>query len=85
MAGLTCQSKTNGRPSFVRPAGYHTERHSVALPEFDNALDTPVRLEDVLDDLGFSGLWRSCSMDSAHEQDRKYFTLTERLIELIII
>lgn len=64
----------------------HLLLHCLALdPRLNQALDTPVRLEDVLDDLGFSGLWRSCSMDSAHEQDRKYFTLTERLIELIII
>ncbi|KAH6705072.1 ras GTPase activator [Verticillium dahliae] len=61
----------------------HLLLHCLALdPRLNQALDTPVRLEDVLDDLGFSGLWRSCSMDSAHEQDRKYFTLTERLIEV---
>lgn len=120
MAGPTCQSKTNGRPPFVRPGclicsnlldtnglfrcgplatilndtlshcqnsttleAAHLLLHCLALdPRLNQALDTPVRLEDVLDDLGFSGLWRSCSMDSAHEQDRKYFTLTERLIEV---
>ncbi|EAQ83903.1 hypothetical protein CHGG_10307 [Chaetomium globosum CBS 148.51] len=43
-------------------------------------------LNDTLDDLGFAGLWRSCSFNLAQEQqDRTCFGLTEKLIELIII
>ncbi|KAH6847998.1 hypothetical protein B0I37DRAFT_155670 [Chaetomium sp. MPI-CAGE-AT-0009] len=40
-------------------------------------------LNDTLDDLGFAGLWRSCSFNLAQEQqDRTCFGLTEKLIEV---
>lgn len=40
-------------------------------------------LNDTLDDLGFAGLWRSCSFNLAQEpQDRTCFRLTEKLIEV---
>jgi len=39
----------------------------------------------VLEEKGFSGLWRSCSMGSMEDLHRDCFELTEKLIELIII
>jgi neurofibromin 1 len=42
-------------------------------------------LNELLEDMGFAGLWRSCSFNLAgHEQqtDRACFGLTEKLIEV---
>jgi neurofibromin 1 len=41
-------------------------------------------LTDVLEDMGFGGLWRSCSLGSMEDFSRDCFDLTEKLIELII-
>jgi neurofibromin 1 len=54
-------------------------------PRFSaSSLDTSAAaLNDTLDDLGFAGLWRSCSFNLAQEQqDRTCFGLTEKLIEV---
>ncbi|KAK4144136.1 uncharacterized protein C8A04DRAFT_11820 [Dichotomopilus funicola] len=40
-------------------------------------------LNEILEDMGFAGLWRSCSFTLAQEpQDRSCFALTEKLIEV---
>lgn len=52
---------------------------------FASALESTSRLDAILADMGFEGLWRSCSLNLSHEQDKKRFLLTEKLIELIII
>lgn len=41
-------------------------------------------LEDVLDDIGFGGLWRSSTFHTTHEHDRLCNALTDRLIEVYI-
>ncbi|KAK0651326.1 hypothetical protein B0T16DRAFT_403638 [Cercophora newfieldiana] len=56
-----------------------------ANPKFSSAMETPGMLNERLDDMGFGGLWRSCSLNLAQEQDKQCFGLTEKLIELIII
>jgi neurofibromin 1 len=53
-------------------------------PKFSAMGDSPVALADVLDDMGFGGLWRSCSLAGTQEPDRQYLTLTEKLIEVSI-
>lgn len=53
-------------------------------PKFSGGVDTAEMLEDVLDGIGFGGLWRSATFHSANEQDRQCTALTDRLIELII-
>lgn len=40
-------------------------------------------LEDVLDGIGFGGLWRSSTFHSVNEHDRQCTALTDRLIEVI--
>ncbi|KAL2759502.1 hypothetical protein ACRALDRAFT_1074229 [Sodiomyces alcalophilus JCM 7366] len=45
------------------------------------ALESPGMLDDILDEMGFGGLWRSCSFESSQQQDRECFALTEKLIE----
>ncbi|KAJ9149291.1 GTPase-activator protein for ras-like GTPase [Pleurostoma richardsiae] len=62
--------------------------------KFASALESSnnLMLHEILEDMGFGGLWRSCSSlnggsgGGTHEQqDRQCFLLTEKLIELIII
>ncbi|KAF4419037.1 Neurofibromin [Colletotrichum fructicola] len=54
-------------------------------PKFSSALESTAVLNEILEDMGFSGLWRSCSFNFSQDQDRKCFMLTEKLIELIIV
>lgn len=55
-------------------------------PKFAQALDVRSHiLNEILDDMGFGGLWRSCSFNYSLEPDKACFALTEKLIELIII
>ncbi|TDZ23115.1 Neurofibromin [Colletotrichum orbiculare MAFF 240422] len=56
-----------------------------ANSKFASALESTVVLSEILEDMGFSGLWRSCSFNFAQDYDRRCFILTEKLIELIII
>src|SRR3569833_1315952 len=51
-------------------------------PRFSYALDTPDALGEILEDMGFGGLWRSCSFNIPQEQDKQCFGLTEKLIEV---
>lgn len=37
---------------------------------------------EALDDMGFGGLWRSCSVGSMEDIQRECFDLTEKLIEV---
>ncbi|KAM7222101.1 GTPase-activator protein for ras-like GTPase [Rhypophila decipiens] len=57
-------------------------RFSSSNPEASNET-----LNELLEDEGFGGLWRSCSFNLAGQegQDKQCFVLTEKLIELIII
>jgi neurofibromin 1 len=51
-------------------------------PQFTGALDSSGVLNDILEDMGFSGIWRSCSLNLSHDQDKECFALTEKLIEV---
>ncbi|AEO71616.1 uncharacterized protein THITE_2124231 [Thermothielavioides terrestris NRRL 8126] len=97
---LHCQS-----PATLEAA--HTLLQTMtANPKFAGALDNAgagagasasssssaaAALNDLLEDMGFGGLWRSCSFNLAggpgleHQPDRACYALTEKLIELIII
>ena len=50
--------------------------------QFSLNADSPVSLMEILGDMGFSGLWRMCSLDGNWEPDQRCFALTERLIEV---
>ncbi|KAF3766021.1 hypothetical protein M406DRAFT_256777 [Cryphonectria parasitica EP155] len=39
-------------------------------------------LNDILDDMGFGGLWRFCSLNPTEEPDKQCFSQTERLIDV---
>ncbi|CZT46168.1 related to NEUROFIBROMIN [Rhynchosporium secalis] len=53
-------------------------------PKFTDGVDTSEMLEDVLDGIGFGGLWRSSTFHIVNEHDRQSTAVTDRLIELII-
>jgi hypothetical protein len=50
--------------------------------KFSGGVDTAEMLEDVLDGIGFGGLWRSSTFHVPNEQDRQCTALTDRLIEV---
>ncbi|KAI1644280.1 uncharacterized protein F4817DRAFT_225030 [Daldinia loculata] len=54
-------------------------------PKFTSALESAGILHDILEDLGFEGLYRSSSFTYAQDPDKQCSILTEKLIELIII
>lgn len=55
-------------------------------PQFSGAMEQAAKLTDILDGMGFGGLWRSCSFNLSHqEQDKQCFGLTEKLIEVSFI
>lgn len=39
-------------------------------------------LNEILDDMGFSGLWRFCSLNPTQEPDKQCFSWTEKLIDV---
>lgn len=51
-------------------------------PKLTNALDSSGVLNEILEDMGFGGLWRSCSFNQTVEPDKQCFALTEKLIEV---
>jgi neurofibromin 1 len=53
-------------------------------PKLGSGVDTSDMLEQVLDGIGFGGLWRSTTFRSMDDNDRQTTALTDRLIELII-
>ncbi|KAK4190313.1 neurofibromin [Podospora australis] len=56
-------------------------------PKFASALESTAQLNETLDDMGFGGLWRSCSFNLSSQEmqtDRTCFVLTEKLIEVCL-
>lgn len=51
-------------------------------PKFQTALESSGVLNEILEDMGFGGLWRSCSFSQTQEPDKQCFALTEKLIEV---
>lgn len=54
-------------------------------PKFYGGVDTSEMLEDVLDGIGFGGLWRSSTFHSVNEHDKQCTALTDRLIEVSFV
>lgn len=57
-------------------------RTMTSNPRFSDAMDTAEMLEDVLDGIGFGGLWRSSTFHSQNEHERQCTALTDKLIEV---
>jgi neurofibromin 1 len=75
---LHCQS------SATLEAAHNLLHTLTANPRFSASLESSAGvLNEILEDMGFAGLWRSCSFNLAQEQqDRTCFGLTEKLIEV---
>ncbi|KXJ96548.1 GTPase-activator protein for ras-like GTPase [Microdochium bolleyi] len=55
-------------------------------PKFSGALESAnSMLDEILEDMGFGGLWKSCSTRHSEGLDKHSVYLTEKLIELIIV
>jgi len=75
---LSCQNVT------TLESAHMLLRTLTSNPRLSGSVDAAQLLEEVLEDIGFGGLWRSSTFHAASEQDRKRTLLTDRLIELII-
>lgn len=42
-------------------------------------------LNEILEDMGFGGLWRFCSLNPTQEPDKQCFAWTENLIDVSLI
>lgn len=75
---LHCQS------SATLEAAHALLQSLTSNPRFASSLESSTAvLNEILDDMGFAGLWKNCSFNLAGEQpDRKCFGLTEKLIEV---
>lgn len=51
-------------------------------PKLIGGVDTARLLDEVLEDIGFGGLWRSSTFHLRNDQDKQSITLTDRLIEV---
>ena len=56
-----------------------------ANPKLSSLVDTTEMLDDVLEGIGFGGLWRSATFHSASDNDRQCTILTDRLIEVCLL
>ncbi|KAF4630487.1 hypothetical protein G7Y89_g7653 [Cudoniella acicularis] len=77
---LSCQNAT------TLESAHQLLRTLTSNPKFSGGVDTAEMLEDVLDGIGFGGLWRSATfhIQKEHTEERQLTALTDRLIELII-
>ncbi|KAI0484610.1 GTPase [Xylariaceae sp. FL0804] len=75
----------HAQSSLTLNAAHELLRLLTSNARFAAALESHDTLGDILEDMGFEGLWRSCSYIQTQDHDRQLFQLTEKLIELIII
>ncbi|KAI1293389.1 GTPase [Xylaria venustula] len=72
------------KPTAMR-AAHELLRMITSNPKFAAAKDNHETLDEILEDTGFEGLWRSNSFTQSQEFDKQLIGLTEKLIELIIM
>ncbi|CAM1509244.1 Fc.00g029830.m01.CDS01 [Cosmosporella sp. VM-42] len=75
----------HGQNSTTLGAAHTLLRTLSSNPRFSRAVGSMTSLTETLEDMGFGGLWRSCSLGSMEDINRECLELTEKLIELIII
>ena len=73
---ITCQN------AVTLESAHRLLRTLTLNPKFSGGVDTTEMLEDVLDGIGFGGLWRSSTFHAPNEQERQCTALTDRLIEV---
>ncbi|KAH8162171.1 hypothetical protein CIB48_g6067 [Xylaria polymorpha] len=72
------------RPEAMK-AAHELLRMVTSNPKFAAAKEDHDTLNDILEDMGFEGLWRSSSLLQSRDFDKQLIGLTEKLIELIIM
>jgi neurofibromin 1 len=73
---LSCQN------AVTLESAHTLMRTLTSNPKLSGTVDTARLLEEVLEDIGFGGLWRSSTFHAANEQDKRNTILTDRLIEV---
>jgi neurofibromin 1 len=73
---LSCQN------AVTLDSAHKLLRTLTSNPKLFGSVDTARLLEEVLDDIGFGGLWRSSTFHAPNDQDKQCITLTDRLIEV---
>lgn len=71
-----------GQNAATLEEAHHLLRTLTSNPRFSSMVDTAGMLEEVLEGVGFGGLWKSCSFHVGHGRDRECTALTDRLIEV---
>ncbi|TVY93314.1 Neurofibromin [Lachnellula willkommii] len=72
---MSCQN------AVTLESAHQLMRTMTSNPRFSDAIDSAEMLEDVLDGIGFGGLWRSATFHSQNEHERQCTALTDKLIE----
>lgn len=67
---------------MVLEAAHNLMRLFSSDPSISAGVDTAELLDETLEDVGFSGLWRASAFHSSADQDRQCALLTDRLIEV---
>jgi neurofibromin 1 len=74
---LSCQN------AVTLDSAHQLLRTLTSNPKLSGSMDTARLLEEVLEDIGFGGLWRSSTFHAANEHDKQCTLLTDRLIEVL--
>ncbi|KAG9257667.1 uncharacterized protein F5Z01DRAFT_646667 [Emericellopsis atlantica] len=75
----------HGQNSAPLEAAHTLLRTLTSNKKYARAMNSGGSMAEILEQNGFGGLWRSCSMGAMDDIHRDCFDLTEKLIELIII
>lgn len=73
---ISCQNATTLESAHI------LLRTLTSNSKFSGSIDTTEMLEDVLEGIGFGGLWRSATFHNPAEQDKQCTVFTDRLIEV---
>lgn len=72
----------HGQNSATLEAAHTLLRTLSSNPKFSKVVGSMTVLTEILADMGFGGLWRSCSIGSMEDINRDCLDLTEKLIEV---
>ncbi|KAK6954912.1 hypothetical protein Daesc_002541 [Daldinia eschscholtzii] len=75
----------HGQSSSTLGAAHALLQTLSSNPKFTSALESAGVLSEILEDMGFEGLYRSSAFTYTQDPDKQCSILTEKLIELIII
>jgi neurofibromin 1 len=73
---ISCQNTT------TLESAHQLFRTLTAIPKFSNSADSTEMLDEVLEGIGFGGLWRSSTFHGTNDLLRQCTSLTDRLIEV---